>query len=445
SANVLYSTNQSTSMAGYMETPKFFGMSSTEGMGTMLPFILGSQDASFRNKAAQEGWVSKASSLNDRFIQTYLQTLTIKINVEPAKNFKIQLDCKATKSSTYSERFHVQTSGSDDFESTGPTRSGGYAITTISILTAFDKHVPGSSDPNSSVTFEKFGQYRSVMLDRLGGGTGYDQNSQDVLIPAFLAAYTGTNPNTSNLKGIPNIPLPNWRIDYSGLGQLAFLKKSFKSITMSHAYLSQYMVGSFSSSMLYNSSYIVPGTNFFTTPKMADSINASGQIVPIYIISGVSIKEEFAPMIGINASTNNKITYRLLYSRTRTLNLSTSNAQITENITNSITVGLGFARSNVAIPKFLTNGKKVLLKNELNMNVNFTINDMVSYQRRFAENTTITAGNTNVQFKPTISYNLSQRVTLQFYFERTINSPKISSSFRRATTAFGIQLRFTLS
>jgi cell surface protein SprA len=85
------------------------------------------------------------------------------------------------------------------------------------------------------------------------------------------------------------------------------------------------------------------------------------------------------------------------------------------------------------------------LKNELNIQVNFVLNSVVTYQRKFLENTTITAGNTNVQFKPTISYNVSQRVTMMLYFERTINNPKISSSYRRATTAIGIQIRFTLS
>ena len=125
--------------------------------------------------------------------------------------------------------------------------------------------------------------------------------------------------------------------------------------------------------------------------------------------------------------------------------MSVSNAQLTESYNNSWQVGIGFARSNIAIPKFLTGGNKVNLKNELNIQINFTINDMITYQRKFLENTTVTAGNTNIQFKPTISYNISQRVTMMFYFERTINSPKISSSYRRATTAVGIQIRFTLS
>lgn len=444
SANLSYSTIQSTQMAGFMDTPKYLGLSDAGNAGLMLPFLLGSQDPSFRIRAAEEGLVSGSRSINSPFIQTYSQTANARMNIDPIKDFKIVLDCKVTKTSNYSEFFRVSATGSDTYVSDNPLRSGGYSITTISILTSFDKHV-GSEDPNSSAVFEKFKEDRTVIQNRLNGGNLYDGNSQDVLIPAFLAAYTGTDPNKVSLNGIPKFPLPNWTINYSGLTRIPMFKKRFQTITINHTYTSQYLIGSFASSLKYNSTYITPGTNFFETPRMADSINADGQIIPIYIVSGVSIQEAFAPLVGFNIKAVNKVTYKFSYGRSRTVNLSTSNAQITENITNNFNIGIGFVKSNVAIPKFFTKGKKVNLKNELNVQLNLTINDVTSYQRKFDEATTITAGNTNMQLKPTISYNLSQRVTLQFYFERTINSPKISSSFRRATTAIGIQLRFTLS
>ena len=65
---------------------------------------------------------------------------------------------------------------------------------------------------------------------------GYGGTSQEVMIPAFLAAYAGSNPSNSRLTAFPSIPLPNWRINYNGLMQVKFIKKRFKTFTLGHAY-----------------------------------------------------------------------------------------------------------------------------------------------------------------------------------------------------------------
>ena len=445
-ANVSYTSARTTDMAGYMEVPKYIGLSNWGTAGTMMPFVFGSQDPNFRYRAAEEGMVSTSRSLLSPYRQTVTNTINAKVNVEPLKDFKIVLESKVSIGSIYEEQFRIDTTGTH-FVSDNPRKSGNYSVSTITILTAFDKHVGGSIDPNSSSHFEDYTNYRQIMADRLNASTGqtYELNSQSVLMPAFLAAYTGKDPNKTNLNGVAKIPLPGWQLDYAGLAKIAFLKKKFQSITLSHKYSSTYTVGSYISSLEYNSSYITPDGNFYNSNQIPTALNSSGQIIPLYVLNGVSINEAFAPFIGFNARTKNKVSYKLTYARTRMLNMSLTNAQLTESYNNSIQIGIGFARSNVPIPKFFTRGQKINLKNELNIQINFTINDMITYQRKFYESATVTAGNTNVQFKPTVSYNISQRVTMQLYFERTINSPKISSSYRRATTAIGLQIRFTLS
>lgn len=446
-ANLTYTNAQSTTMGGFMRTPKYLGFTDDQNLDVMAPFVLGSQNSDFRTEAAALGWISTSSSLNTMYTQNTAHNITARGNIEPFKDFKIVLEAKLSKTNMYIERFRTVDNGAS-YVSENPTLTGNYSVSTITILTAFDKHVSGSSDPNSSANYQKFTEYRAVMLDRLGASptdSSYTGNSQAVLLPAFLAAYTGQNPHKISISGIAKIPLPGWQIDYTGLAKWKVLAKKFQSITLSHKYSSQYLVGSFASQNIYNSNFVMPNSNFYDTGVIPTEKNASGQIIPVYIVNGVSVTEAFAPFIGFNARTKNKVTYRLTYSRSRTLNMSVSNAQLTESYNNSWQVGIGFARSNLPIPKFLTGGTQQYLKNELNIQVNFTINDMITYQRQFLENTTVTAGNTNVQFKPTVSYNVSQRVTMMLYFERTINSPKISSSYRRATTAIGLQIRFTLS
>ncbi len=264
------------------------------------------------------------------------------------------------------------------------------------------------------------------------------------LIPAFLAAYKGSDPGSINTTPMPNLPLPNWRIDFTGLMKINALKKRFEAITLSHAYTSVYNVGGYTSSLQYGSDYVRPGNDFLNTPSPV-ATNTTGDIIPVYIISDVNIREAFSPLIGVNIRTKGKWSYRFEYRKARNLSLSLTNAQIREENNQDFVVGIGFVKAGVKIPKFLTKGQTKTLKNELNVRIDFTLRDTKGVQRQIDQQATVTTGSLNWQIKPTITYNLSSRVSLQFYFERTYTNPKVSSSFKRTTTSAGIQLRFTLS
>jgi len=121
-------------------------------------------------------------------------------------------------------------------------------------------------------TFKTFQNYRYIISGRLGpdnpysGGQtvggyakGYGKYAQDVLIPAFIAAYSGQSPNTvalinesnSSIRSNPfsgYLPKPNWRISYNGLSRLDFFKDIFTSFNLSSAYSSTLSMNSFNTS-----------------------------------------------------------------------------------------------------------------------------------------------------------------------------------------------------
>ncbi len=78
------------------------------------------------------------------------------------------------------------------------------------------------------------------------------RNSQDVLIPAFLAAYSDQDANEANLSPFPKIPVPNWRMDYTGLSKIPAIAKVFSSFTLSHGYRSLYSVNNYTNSLEYD-------------------------------------------------------------------------------------------------------------------------------------------------------------------------------------------------
>jgi len=111
---------------------------------------------------------------------------------------------------------------------------------------------------------------------------------------------------------------------------------------------------------------------------------------------------------------------------------------------NDFNFEFGFTATNAKVP-FKVQGRTVRLKNDITFRFNFTIRDTRTVQRKIDEINTVTSGNLNIQLRPTVSYVLNQKLNLQVYFERNVNEPRVSNSFKRSNTGFGVQVRFSLS
>jgi cell surface protein SprA len=158
----------------------------------------------------------------------------------------------------------------------------------------------------------------------------------------------------------------------------------------------------------------------------------------------VGFTEKFAPLIGINLRTQSDITVKLNYNKSRTVMLTLSNIQVTEMKSNDIMLDIGFRKQKVKVPF-----SDIVLPNDLTFRCAFTLRDTRTMQRRIDDNerqeSKPTAGNINIQFRPTLSYTVNQRVSLTGYFDRTINNPVVLNAFPRKTTAFGVQVLFSLA
>jgi cell surface protein SprA len=319
---------------------------------------------------------------------------------------------------------------------------GSYSITTVMMRTSFARN----NAQNESSLFNNFENYRDIIKQRLDGqatGTGeYSSNGQDVLIPAFLAAYLGNDPSTANLNPFPKTPLPNWRIDYRGLSRLKGLSDLFTSINLTHAYSSTYDVSNFSNSLQYQQ-----GLELFNTLQQLQRptlTNLEGQFIPIYVLNQVVLTERYTPLIGIDVLTKQRMNIAINYNRERNLGLNFSNSQVTEQASADFGLTLSYTKANVRIP-FKINGQQKVLKNDLQMRLDTKVGNTQQVQRKIGEEATITNGNLNFQFRPTLSYVINRSLNLTLYFERTVNDPRVTTAYRRSNTAFGGQLRFNLS
>lgn len=448
-----YTQTNNTSMSGFLGTPKYAGLGTDYNQAPGIPFILGSQDIDrIRGDISESEWLSKSRSLNTPLAQMFTEKVSIKASLEPFRYLRVNATIDYSKSKNYTENI-VFNDTVNQYESRNGFLGGSIKMSFLSIRTAFVK----DAKDNSNAVFKQFSKnrdvYQAYLNSKRGAGEGgFDKNSQNVLIPAFLAAYSGkkvsSDPSGLSDKSLsphPKIPLPNWRVDYSGLSKIKKIKKRFSSINLTHSYKSEYSVGNFSSSLLYTD--INPSTSFNPNYSILDT-NDNGSIVPDLIISQVTIRERFAPLIGVTMNTKKRMNIRVSYDKSRNLTLNMSNAQVTEERNNDIKFGLGFTKKG--LPKVGKQKRPLLnLDKKVTYKIDFTVRDTKTVQRTLEsetqeENNVVTNGNLSLRLQPTINYEFSRRMNAQLYFDRTINAPKISSSFRRTTTAFGVRIRFSL-
>lgn len=271
---------------------------------------------------------------------------------------------------------------------------------------------------------------------------GVSETSSDVLIPAFVAAYTGRNPSRQWLSPFPSFSavLPNWRITYDGLINLGNLRNIFKSFTLSHAYQCTYAVGSYSSFLNWVS---VDGTNLgFTLDEI------TGNPIPSspFNISSVTLTERFAPLIGVNVTLKNELQLNAEYRDQRTLTLNSSAGQVVEATTRSLKFGAGYK-----IVGFNTvlkmKGSQQGISNDLTLNAEVGLNHNQALIRRIEGNyTQPTSGTNTFNINFTASYILSKRVTVSAYFDHQVNNPVVTtSSYPTTNTSYGLSMNLSLA
>ncbi|WP_115373782.1 T9SS outer membrane translocon Sov/SprA [Adhaeribacter pallidiroseus] len=467
SINFTYQLTRGNLVPGYLPKSRFLGFD--EGFSAPgLPFILGKQFelSELYNMIDRNGWYTNNSHLlNTAFSGLRTENFSARTNVVPFKNFNIQVEARRERSDIEEAFYRLsvdEATGnpiSNMEELQNPYHTGSFSTSIISLGTMFE-----SKRGNGSQAFDNFIKYRSNIAPLLSAAnpdkTGtYTKNSQDVLIPAFMYAYTGKDINAydPNKKAgrstnlFKSIPLPNWRLDYNGLAELPFIKQYFSSFTLAHAYSSVYSINSFATSLSYTTE---PVTGFSTFK------NERNEFEPYYVIGQLTIMERLTPLLGINFKTQKNIIGRIEYRTERNLALNmATNAQVTEVGIKDYVIGLGYATTNFRVP-FKINGERIVLKNELNARFDFTLRDNLTIQRSIINDTTgiagpgieqersdnvPTNGTKQIQIKPTIDYTVNQKLNIQFYFTRVVSEPKISSSFKNTVSEGGIQLRYSLS
>ncbi|MDE6416110.1 MAG: cell surface protein SprA [Duncaniella sp.] len=436
-----------------------FGQTNSYGpMAPGLDFAFGFFGSDYVERAKQRGWLITDDGQTSPAVWSRARELNIELTLEPVRGLKIQLTTNRTDNRNEQMQFM--------YDNVAPTLSGSFTKTHIAIATALGSSSAG--DGYYSKAFSNFIDYIPVIADRVeqqyhgvnyptGGfmnGNAHAGNpfnpevgtisatSSDVLIPAFIAAYSGTSPGKQYLSPFPSFAhaLPNWRVTYDGLIQLGNLSNIFKSFTLTHAYQCTYSVGSYSSYLNWISA---DGSNLgFTLDEL------TGNPVPSspYNISSVAITEKFAPLIGAAITFKNELTLSAEYRDSRTLTLNTSAGQVVEATTRGLTVGAGY--KIVGFNTFLKmKGSGVGVSNDLTINADFSLQHTQALIRRIESNySQPTSGTRTMNMNISANYVMSRRITMGMFFDHQVNTPIVSTStYPTTNTSFGITLNLSLA
>lgn len=453
--NLTYSTSGGTLQPGYIYGVDRFGFGTHSGDGRMEPgwaFITGWQDQDYALNAFNRGALSTDQVLNEPYAMNHTERFTARMNIEPFNGLKIDLTSNRMYSYNYSEYYTANADGSLPPDSArGKLYSGNFSMSVITLKTAFERI---NDQVESSESFDLLkNEYRQTISQRLGREytentgvvlppdsanagyvSGYGPTSQEVLIPAFLAAYGGGSPDNVSMKVIKSIRemMPNWQVRFDGLGKIEALQKYVNSIVMNHSYRSTYSVGSF----INNPFYI-----YDTISGVPIATDLQGNFMVEQNVNTISVNENFSPFLDLNMDWKNSLTTRIEYRRSRTVGLNMANTQVNEVNSEEYIIGAGYRFNEVPL---VINQRN--LSSDLNIRLDLSMRNNRTVIRKLEDisGSEITAGQTIFSLKASADYMLSDKFIVRLFYDQRLTTPYISNSYPNANYSVGFSMTFTL-
>lgn len=441
-----YTINDGTLLPGYNQESRILGMNSNSM--SLAGFAFGKQGYdiwgrengfNIAEKSVGESWLVQNENLNKQFTTTHATTMNLRGTLEPMKDLTIELKLNRNYGRNTGEFFRWN-SLTNQFEGQSKFESANLTYSTITWGTAF---IRDNKDKSSAVFSQLLANRQSVSqlvgsnnsnssLLPSGYYDGYSGSQQEVVLGAFLSAYGNTEVNAKTINPVKNVPLPNWSITYNGLSKMLFAKKYVKSFVLRHAYNSIVSVNGMQSNM----GAILDGNGNPTALDINNNYISSLQV------QNVTISEQFSPLIGLDATWTvfgQSLTTKFEYKKDRQATLSLNNNQVTEVKSEEIVIGV---QTKIAKVKLLDK----IPASDLNAGINFSFRDNSTMIRKVVENTNqATAGQEIISLKFNVDYNLSQNLTITYFYDQNLNTPKVATSYPTGNLNTGIKIRFNLA
>lgn len=427
--DVNYSENNGTVLPGLLSSPNGYGYGQNLG-GPTIGFLLGSQ-ADIRRTVIENGWVSDSQLMIDPYVKMSTRELRANLQMMPVNDFRIDFNVLQTYNRNFSQTgFNFR--DSDGFSNPNLTFASDmitYSNSVVLVNTAFQ---------DGQAVYETIRQNARQISQQLGGtlqNDGFtDGNSISnayVLIPAFRAAVEGKGAKPIGNPKKAGMPLPNWRIIYSGLKNIPIISGQFTKFDILHSYNATYTATGIQSSI-----------DYFNSSQGARDVN--NDYINPYTFSQVGYVEAFSPLIGIDVTMRNNFQFGLQYNRMRTLLLGLVNHTLTEDANTEYVVRLGYIVRNFRLGNMGNPRGGRAKGSDLNIRGDISLRDSrTSIMNILLDDSQVTGGQRLMQIKLAADYNVSENLNLRVFYEQMTSKYKISTAFPLSTIRAGISATFT--
>ena len=420
-----YSENSGKVLPGYIPSIGF--------LGTLKPsfgFVFGDQK-DVRYEIAKNGWLTEFSNFNQQYQKIYNSKFDLSAEIELFKNLRIDLNANRAYSNNYSENYLIV---DNEYNSLNGNFYGNFSISTNMLRTSFNnKSVDISED------FENLKKIRLDIANRLiskkdlgninydvdGFPIGYGKNSQSVLIPAFISAYTGIDASKISLNPISDKPKLNWTLQYSGLEK--YFDDIFSSVSLQHGYRSNFTINNFN----YNLNY------------QENGFDISGNYFNEIIFSNVNLVEQFNPLIRLDLELKNSLRIIFDVVKDRAVSLSLANNLITESWGNEYTLGMGYRVKNLRLRSNLaSNGNSFI--GDLNAKIDLNLRKNITVIRNLEiDDNKVSAGQSIFSLKFSADYALSRNFSAILFYDHLFSKYEISTAFPQTNIRSGFTFRYS--
>jgi cell surface protein SprA len=413
-------------------------------------------------QSANQGWMSSSVFQNREVTQLSTQNWDARVTIEPFRDMRLDLDISRSYTQNHSQYFKdTLLDNNARFVHAIPQDVGTLTMSYSALKTLFR-----GDTADLRTLFKTFEDNRVIISQRLGNGEhvdttlaqqgytfGYGRTQQEVLIPAFLAAYTGQDPRGINLNLFELLPQVNWRFTYNGLSRLPFFKEYFQSFSLTHGYKSALTINTFNT-----------GLDFLRTRDQGFLNELNNNFYPRLEVPELVIQEGFNPLIAVSAAMKNGMTFNFDYKLTRNLAMSFVSNQLAETRRKEIVFGFGHKINDFDISSLFGNSKKkkrpapkpsttpgstpgstAIAPRGLDLQFNFSLSDDVTFNHLLDQGVREpTRGSYNLSISPSAEYKLNQRLSLRFFVDYRRSEPKTSAGYPRTDSSGGVVVRFAL-
>lgn len=419
-----YSENSGKVLPGFLPSIGFLGTSKPS-----LGFVFGSQ-SDIRYEAAKNGWLTDFPTFNESFKQIYNSKFDLLGELEFFQIIKLDLIANRSYSNNFSENYRVDNS---IYSSLNPNYYGNFSISTNMLRTSFKK-----KNKDFSEVFDIMKNNRLIIAERLiseknlniieydneGFPIGYSKNSQQVLIPAFMSAFLGFDPQKIAFNPISDNPKLNWALKVEVPSDL--LNDNIKRISFGHSYRSNFTINNFRSNLAFD----------------PDLFDKSGNYLSEMSYSNLNVVEQFNPLVMIDIQFNNALRLNFDFVKDRAVSLSLANNFITESWGNEYVFGLGYRARNLRINSSLAPNSNNFI-GDLNIKIDMSLRKNMTVIRNLnIEDNKVSAGQSLVSAKLSVDYALTKSFSAIFFYDHMFSKYEVSSAFPQTNIRSGFTLRY---